>query len=182
MIIKHGDGTLGFTVCPEGDHAMELSGKFEAVKPGEGGQHDTAKDGRLLELKSVEDPDISIMQYVDLNNEKSLRGFMDILYFSGYCAKMHKKNPEKYPSPENGWEDSTIRHINFAKDLMINAGGCDLNVKVSHTKTKNKDGEERVYANIKKVWARNKFEKAGSKTSVPTSTPPSSANTENEWN
>lgn len=148
-LIKHGDGTA-FQRVPEGINIYELTGKFEAAKPDESRPEDKdrLKDVKYLEWAMVDDPNMTFNQRVDMSNEKSLRPFMDSLYYSGYCEKMHKKNPQKYSDPEKGWEDSILRHEMFAKDLMIHGKGCKAKLNIVYNKATGKDSKERTYTNI----------------------------------
>lgn len=181
MIVKHGDGTA-FQRVPEGTNIYELTGKFEAAKPDESRPEDKdkLKDVKYLEWCVSDDPNMTFNQRVDLSSEKSLRPFMDSLYYSGYCAKMNKKNPQKYADPEKGWEDSILRHEMFAKDLMIHGKGCRAKLDIVHNKVSGKDGKDRIYTNIVH-WEFADKSTTSAATTKPATTESNSAANEGNW-
>lgn len=181
MLIKHGDGTA-FQRVPEGVNVYELTGKFEAMKPDESRPEDKdkLKDVKYLEWCMTDDPNMTFTQRVDMSNEKSLRPFMDSLFYSGYCTKMHNKNPQKYDDPEKGWEDGILRHEMFAKDLMIHGKGCRAKLSIVHNKALGKDGKERVYANIIN-WEFVDKSAINTSAKKPTTTNPPVSTNEREW-
>lgn len=179
MIIKHGDGTA-FQRVPEGVNVYELTGKFEAMKPTDDTKEDKAKNVKFLEWALSDEPSMTFNQRIDLDNEKSLRAFMDSLFFSGYCNKMHTKNPQKYPDPEKGWDDTMIRHEMFAKDLMIHGVGCRASLHIVYNKVSGKDGDK-IYTNIAKWESVSNKSTNTPKTDRSTATTPTPTKDNSEW-
>jgi len=144
--ILPGDGSMGFSLAPEGENIYEFNGTIERC----GADQDCLR----IEAEYLDDPSAKVNVFCKLSSESGLRKLTDVLYFSKVWDKLKKKKPG-LGNIEEGVEEDMLADDNFHKQLKIDLSGCRIKAVVKHTNSKYKDksGEEveRTNANVDKI-------------------------------
>ena len=144
--ILPGDGSMGFSLAPEGENVYEFNGTIERC----GADDDCLR----IEAEYLDDPSAKINVFCKLSSESGLRKLTDVLYFSKVWDKLKKKK-SGLGNIEDGVDEDMLTDESFHKQLKIDLAGCRIKASVKHTKSKFKDksGEEveRTNANVDKI-------------------------------
>jgi hypothetical protein len=144
--ILPGDGSMGFSLAPEGENVYEFTGTIERC----GADDDCLR----IEAEYMDDPSAKVNVFCKLSSESGLRKLTDVLYFSRVWDKLKKKKPG-LGNIEEGVDEGMLTDDNFHKQLKIDLAGCKIKATVKHSRSKFKDksGEEveRTNANVDKI-------------------------------
>ncbi len=158
--ITPGDGSMGFSLAPEGESTYEFTGVIERC----GADQDCLR----IEAEYEEDPTAKINVFSKLSSESGLRKLTDVLYYSKVWEKLKKKKPN-IGNIKDGVDEAMLTDDNFHKQLKIDLAGCRIKAIVKHKKgkfkDKNGDEVERTNVNVEKImFVNNKPETATAKT------------------
>jgi hypothetical protein len=144
--IMPGDGSMGFSLPPEGESTYEFTGVIERC----GADQDCLR----IEAEYEDDPSAKINVFCKLSSESGLRKLTDVLHYSNVWEKLRKKKPG-IGNIEDGVDENMLTDDNFHKQLKIDLAGCRIKAVVKHSKgkfkDKNGDEVERTNANVDKI-------------------------------
>ncbi len=152
--VSGGSGEMGgtFTLVPEGDIdkgtgiLMEFTGKVEITENKQG------EESLMVEANYVDDPTARCSVFCKLSEQTGLIKLVDIITLSGVDKKIKRKKPDFDSANLTG---KLLTNPKFHDQLKNDIQGCKILATVKHSKGKDKNQVERIYANINKIASTN---------------------------
>lgn len=158
MGLKPGSGQVGFLQVPEGEGILlELSGKVEAIE--------SKEDTFRVEFLWCEDNSATISLFCDLTKKGGLQSLLDVVYFSGAYKDIQKKST-KLGDLDKGeeWDEDVMKSQGFINQFRLCGKGKRILADIKASKGKDKEGNEREYRNIVKIYAADDAQGATAET------------------